>query len=188
MVANVGCLELEPGAPNVIPGRASIVVEFRACETASLDAAAAGLRALAQRMTAEEDCTFVMERISRKPVIRFDPRMCEAVERSLPRTGRPMGSMMSYAGHDASVLGLNVPTGMVFVPSTGGISHAPEESTPPRTSSSSAARRCLRRSWRSTAPVPRPPPPLTSDRGALPTGRRRPYGPAVLAESGQGNV
>ncbi len=130
MVANVGCLELEPGAPNVIPGRASIVVEFRACETASLDAAAAGLRALARRMTAEEDCTFVMERISRKPVIRFDPRMCEAVERSCRRTGRPMDSMMSYAGHDASVLGLNVPTGMVFVPSTGGISHAPEESTP----------------------------------------------------------
>ena len=47
--------------------------------------------------------------------------MCEAVERSCRRTGRPMGSMMSYAGHDASVLGLNVRTGMVFVPSTGGI-------------------------------------------------------------------
>ncbi len=131
MVANVGCLEFLPGSPNVIPGRASLVVEFRACETASLEAAAAGLRALAFQTASEEGCSVTMERISRKPVIRFDPEMCETIERSCRGTGRPMDRMMSYAGHDASVMGLNVPTGMVFVPSTGGISHAPEESTPP---------------------------------------------------------
>jgi N-carbamoyl-L-amino-acid hydrolase len=39
---------------------------------------------------------------------------------------------MSYAGHDASALDGRVPTGMMFVPSTDGVSHSPEESSPQR--------------------------------------------------------
>jgi allantoate deiminase len=35
----------------------------------------------------------------------------------------------SGAGHDAMVIGRYVPTGMLFVPSGGGISHSPEEFT-----------------------------------------------------------
>jgi acetylornithine deacetylase/succinyl-diaminopimelate desuccinylase-like protein len=37
--------------------------------------------------------------------------------------------MWSGAGHDAMVIGTHVPTGMVFVPSRGGISHSPREHT-----------------------------------------------------------
>ena len=33
------------------------------------------------------------------------------------------------AGHDAQVIGLKVPTGMIFVPSRKGISHSPDEFT-----------------------------------------------------------
>ena len=37
--------------------------------------------------------------------------------------------MNSGAGHDAQVIGLKVPTGMIFVPSRKGISHSPDEFT-----------------------------------------------------------
>ena len=45
------------------------------------------------------------------------------------RRSVPTGRLTSYAGHDASVLSAKVPTAMLFVPSTGGISHAPAEHT-----------------------------------------------------------
>lgn len=130
MVANVGSVELLPGAPNVIPGQASLTAEFRAPSMEMLDRAAAELISLARQIAAEEGCSAASERISRKPVTRFDARMRDLVERSCQQTGHPAGRLMSYAGHDASVIGGCVPAGMIFVPSTGGISHAPEESTP----------------------------------------------------------
>jgi allantoate deiminase len=37
--------------------------------------------------------------------------------------------MVSGAGHDAMIMAGFAPTGLVFVPSRGGISHAPEEWT-----------------------------------------------------------
>jgi allantoate deiminase len=37
--------------------------------------------------------------------------------------------MVSGAGHDAMIMADFAPTGLVFVPSRGGISHAPEEWT-----------------------------------------------------------
>ncbi len=39
--------------------------------------------------------------------------------------------MPSGAGHDAQSLAAICPLGMIFVPSRGGISHAPEEYTSP---------------------------------------------------------
>jgi acetylornithine deacetylase/succinyl-diaminopimelate desuccinylase-like protein len=39
--------------------------------------------------------------------------------------------MPSGAGHDAMVLAHHVPSAMLFVPSRGGLSHSPDEYTPP---------------------------------------------------------
>jgi allantoate deiminase len=39
--------------------------------------------------------------------------------------------IVSGAYHDAMVLGTEVPMGMIFVPSVGGISHSPNEFTNP---------------------------------------------------------
>ncbi len=131
MVVTVGCLDLVPGAPNVIPGTATMTIEFRADDQATLDAAGAQLHTLVSRVSAAERCSATVTRISRKPVVRFNKRVRDLVESACARTSRLTGQLMSYAGHDASVLSSCVPTGMLFVPSTGGISHAPQESTPP---------------------------------------------------------
>jgi N-carbamoyl-L-amino-acid hydrolase len=40
--------------------------------------------------------------------------------------------MPSGAGHDAQEIARIAPTGMIFVPSVGGISHAPQEFTSPK--------------------------------------------------------
>jgi len=38
-------------------------------------------------------------------------------------------TMSSWAGHDAKILAAAVPSGMIFVPSAGGVSHSPRERT-----------------------------------------------------------
>ncbi|WP_066944548.1 Zn-dependent hydrolase [Microtetraspora fusca] len=132
MVANVGCVEVLPGAPNVIPGAARLVVELRAAGRAALDACAERLRAHAARVAREEGCVAVVEVLSRKPEARFDPALCDHLEKVCKRLGVTHDRLVSYAGHDAGVLSRHVPTAMLFVPSSSGVSHAPAEHTPDR--------------------------------------------------------
>lgn len=95
-----------------------------------LDTVGAGLSALASTITQQERCHATVDRISRKPVVAFDPMMRDLIEEVCIGTGSPTGRMWSFAGHDASVLGTHVPAGMMYALITGGISHAPEEFTP----------------------------------------------------------
>jgi len=55
--------------------------------------------------------------------------MMAALERACQSLSSRVTKLASGAGHDASVMSRHVPTGMLFVPSMGGISHAPEENT-----------------------------------------------------------
>ena len=56
--------------------------------------------------------------------------MRDAVVRAIERCGHPPLTLPSWAGHDAGVMSRYVPAGMIFVVSTGGLSHSPEERTP----------------------------------------------------------
>ncbi|GAB1818983.1 M20/M25/M40 family metallo-hydrolase [Herbidospora sp. RD11066] len=132
MVANVGCVDVQPGAPNVVPGQARLVVEFRAATRAALDHAAAQLSACADDAARAERCTATVTPLSSKPEARFDPGLRELLAGVCAALGAPTTHLMSFAGHDAGVLSRHVPTAMLFVPSTAGISHAPAEHTPDR--------------------------------------------------------
>ena len=52
-----------------------------------------------------------------------------ALEQVCRELGRRPAKLSSGAGHDAAVLSRHVPTGMLFVPSVGGLSHSPRETT-----------------------------------------------------------
>jgi len=60
MVGNIGELRLLPGAPNVVPGEARLVVELRAARRATLDSAAAALREAAAGAAGGFGCSFGM--------------------------------------------------------------------------------------------------------------------------------
>jgi N-carbamoyl-L-amino-acid hydrolase len=130
MVVTVGFIEFVPGAPNVIPGEARLVVEWRSGSERALGEVAVALRAAADEAAVAEGCTCDVVRISAKPVTIFDARLCEVLERGCGRAGGTRSRLFSYAGHDASVLAGRVPTAMIFVPSTAGLSHNPKEDTP----------------------------------------------------------
>jgi beta-ureidopropionase / N-carbamoyl-L-amino-acid hydrolase len=132
VVANVGCVDVWPGAPNVIPGRARIIVEFRAASDAALESARLQLTGMAGQIAAAERCTVRIEQLSAIPVTRFDRDLCDLLNRVCRAGGAPTTHLPSYAGHDAGPVSHVLPAAMLFVPSEDGISHSPREHTPDR--------------------------------------------------------
>ena len=63
-----------------------------------------------------------------KPAL-TDPLLRDSIEKTARDLGLSTKRMQSGAGHDAQDMALIAPTGMIFVPSQGGISHSPEEFT-----------------------------------------------------------
>jgi allantoate deiminase len=117
-VATLGRLDVEPGAENVIPARATASIDARAPDRERLDSLVAA--------------------IGFEPMLRTEPAAMDAVvktvlQEELERRGLPSPELVSGAGHDAGVLaGAGVRCGMLFVRSgAGGISHAPEEWSEP---------------------------------------------------------
>jgi N-carbamoyl-L-amino-acid hydrolase len=59
----------------------------------------------------------------------MDATLIDLLEQACRDTGREPARLSSGAGHDAAVLSRHIPSGMLFVPSVGGVSHAPSEAT-----------------------------------------------------------
>jgi N-carbamoyl-L-amino-acid hydrolase len=128
-VANVGKIELEPGAFNVVPGRARVAMECRSLDGRQLDALADALLARARAEAAARGLVVEVRRVGRWDPTVTDPRVRAAISRAATELGLSSMELPSGAGHDAQVLARRVPSGMVFVPSAGGISHHPSEHT-----------------------------------------------------------
>ncbi len=129
-VATVGRLQAHPGAPNVIPGRVDASLEIRDLETAKIDAVFAAIQAGIPAIEAATGTSFDFRYVSaaNEPAL-TDPRMRDIIRASAKARGYSTLDMPSGAGHDAQDMVDLGPTGMIFVPSKDGISHAPEEFT-----------------------------------------------------------
>jgi hydantoinase/carbamoylase family amidase len=131
MTANVGKLMVEPGGFNVIPGVAEFTVDVRSPTTEGFERAEAFVRDTVKRVAAEENLGVEVSVTHRKPPVALDQSLQEALVAAAEAEGASYRRMPSGAGHDAMVLAHHVPAAMVFVPSRGGISHSPDEYTPP---------------------------------------------------------
>ncbi|MFD7921692.1 M20/M25/M40 family metallo-hydrolase [Streptomyces sp. NPDC059740] len=130
IIGNIGACTFSPGAANVVPGEATLQLEVRATTEDLLQQLRTRIRRDFAALAEEEGCTCEIRRISAKPVAAFDPEIVETVEKVCRAASDRVAPMASYAGHDASVMSTRVPTGMLFVPSTSGISHNVLEHTP----------------------------------------------------------
>jgi N-carbamoyl-L-amino-acid hydrolase len=128
-VATVGRLELEPGAFNVIPGRARLALEFRAGEANRLDAMEAAIVGLAQRVADEHGLAVETEAAGDWEPTPLDEGVRAAIARAADALGLSTLKLPSGAGHDAQALATVTPSGMLFVPSRGGVSHQSAEHT-----------------------------------------------------------
>ena len=122
-VWNIGAIDFEPGAANVVPRRASLTVEFRDTSTAVLDTLAARVAKLAAEAARDLGVTATVE-----PTAAIEPAlMDDALAAHLAAAATDFGidfmHMPSGAGHDAMMIARHLPSAMLFVPSIGGRSH-----------------------------------------------------------------
>ncbi|MCP5156421.1 MAG: Zn-dependent hydrolase [Ectothiorhodospiraceae bacterium] len=128
-VATVGRIELTPNLVNVIPNRAVMTVDLRNTDEEKLKAAEARLLAHLDRLVEREGVKITRRSLARFEPVAFDPGVVAMVEETARALGHSVRRMPSGAGHDAQAFAPNCPTGMVFVPSVGGISHNVREHT-----------------------------------------------------------
>jgi N-carbamoyl-L-amino-acid hydrolase len=123
----IGHVELKPGYAHTIPGEADFTLVGR-------DMSEEVMKKLA------ESCDKVLSSIARKHRLKFEynqmswlsPRYCstdimDSIERTTKELDYSYKLMPSGAGHDAQFFTDVTPTGMIFIPSVGGVSHAPDE-------------------------------------------------------------
>lgn len=127
-VWNIGVVQVEPGAANVVPALATMVVEFRDLDASVLERMLAGLR---ERVTAagRGPVEVAMEVFASIEPAPMDKRLAAAIEQASQAEGEAPLTMPSGAGHDAMVLSRVVPSAMLFIPSIGGRSHDIAEDT-----------------------------------------------------------
>ena len=130
-VATVGRIQAEPGAPNVIPGKATLSLEIRDLSMAKIEEVFRQLASRAEALGQEAGARFTFERFYVSEAAPTAPEIQDLVENAAATLGLSSMRMPSGAGHDAQSMAHVCPMGMVFVPSVKGISHAPEEYTAP---------------------------------------------------------
>ena len=131
-VATVGKINAEPGAPNVIPGRVTLTLEIRDLHADKMQSLFAAVEAEAKRIADARGTPIRFDEVdlSLTPAP-TDERLRKLVESAAASLGLSHRRMPSGAGHDAQDMAHVAPMGMIFVPSLGGISHAPREFTAP---------------------------------------------------------
>jgi N-carbamoyl-L-amino-acid hydrolase len=131
-VATVGKIKAFPGAPNVIPGRVEFSLEIRDLDAEKIEYVYQTVKKEALEVAKARGVKISIKTsnvdIHPAPT---DLTLRSLIEQSTKELGLTYQYMPSGAGHDAQDMAPITPTGMIFVPSRGGISHAPQEYTAP---------------------------------------------------------
>lgn len=130
-VATVGRIAAEPGAPNVIPGRVTLSLEVRDLDAAKMDQVFGEIQRAAETIGRETATTFEFQLFYTSHAAPTDEALRLLIEEAAAGLRFSTQRMPSGAGHDAQSIALLAPVAMIFVPSVGGISHAPRELTHP---------------------------------------------------------
>jgi N-carbamoyl-L-amino-acid hydrolase len=128
-VGTVGRIEVEPNSPNVIPGRATLSVEFRDLSEPVLRELGDAIKTRGAAIAKDTGTTIAFTLASTNPPAMATSGIQAAIGRAAESAGLKTMRLPSGAGHDAQQMALLCPMGMIFVPSVGGISHSPKELT-----------------------------------------------------------
>jgi len=131
-VGTIGRLSALPGVPNVIPGKVVCSLEIRDLDNAKIERLFGAIRAEAAKIAEATGTTFSYAITHDSKSALTDPRVQKAVETSARDAGLTSRYLPSGAGHDAQHMARICPSGMIFIPSKDGISHAPREYSAPQ--------------------------------------------------------
>ncbi|WP_414476327.1 hydantoinase/carbamoylase family amidase [Microvirga sp. M2] len=129
-VWTVGKIELDPGAPSIIPGGAEMLFQFRDESLVQLERFERELVGLIEKLNAAGPCEYELHIVDKAVPKVMDPSLQNHLEAAAERfaPGKAV-RMPSGAMHDAQIFAKRLSASMLFVPSIGGISHHWTENT-----------------------------------------------------------
>src|SRR5919108_4995523 len=117
----VGRFEVTPNSPNTVPGGVLFTIDLRPPDADVLSRLGDRVEPVC-RTHAKRCGVTVVETLNSPPVV-FDPLIRNMLRNAATRQGLPHMDMVSGATHDAKYMAELCPSGMLFVPCQGGISH-----------------------------------------------------------------
>jgi beta-ureidopropionase / N-carbamoyl-L-amino-acid hydrolase len=126
-VGTVGYMKAQPGAINVIPGRAEFPVELRDLDTAKIDHIWEAIQARFKQIDKEENVETHCELLEENAPARSEAAIQNAIRDAAKALGLATMDLPSAAVQDSQQIAKIAPIGMIFVPSRDGISHSPKE-------------------------------------------------------------
>lgn len=124
---NCGSVEVHPGAFNVVPESAHLMVEVRHPDTTVLLDMETLLVEIAKECAALYYLDVTTARVIHRAAAAMSGPMLKLAEAVCKRLDLSCTRLVSYSGHDAQMLANFTPSLMIFIPSVAGISHSPKE-------------------------------------------------------------
>lgn len=121
----VGLMQVTPNAPSVVPEEVLFSIDLRHPDNAVVDRMDAAIRRIVEDN--QRPCTAQLRQIQHSPSLTFPQAMRTALAEAAGALGIACMDVYSAAGHDSRQLHSVCPTGMIFVPCRGGVSHNPQE-------------------------------------------------------------
>jgi beta-ureidopropionase / N-carbamoyl-L-amino-acid hydrolase len=137
-VATVGKIQTIPGAYNIVSGKVILGLDVRDLEESRIEMLFGKMKDEAQKIGQASGTKFSFQQvIDDKPAL-CDPRLQQIIENSAKQLDLTTKSLPSGATHDAQSIGRLAPMAVIFIPSIGGVSHAPQEFSRPQDISNGA--------------------------------------------------
>lgn len=130
-VVTVGSIAVRPNSPNTIPGQATFTIDSRHPDEAVLSRLFDDIESACHAVADDAGLGLDMEITSQRKAVAFDENCVSQIRAAADLCDHSHRDIYSGAGHDACNLALVAPTGMIFVPCEGGISHNPAENATP---------------------------------------------------------
>ncbi len=126
----IGRVDVSPGSPNTVPGKAVFTIDMRHPVDAVLEAHEKKLHEIVAAKATP--CSAKIERVTNVAPTDFDPKVIDLVRAKANALKLSNMDMPSGAGHDAMHIAKLCPAGMIFVPCERGISHNEIENATPQ--------------------------------------------------------
>ncbi|WP_042224436.1 M20 family metallo-hydrolase [Oceanobacillus manasiensis] len=126
-VATVGKLHVEPNGVNVIPGKVSLYVDIRDIHKEPRDKLIEKIKQTGEEIAANHGTTVAYYETMRVSPVPIEEKTQELMEEAIRSQGLTPSCLPSGAGHDAMVVGEEIPVAMLFTKSVNGVSHHPDE-------------------------------------------------------------
>ena len=131
VTGTVDRLDMEPNAPGMVPGTVRLTIDLRGMSDAPLRAIAADIAGRAAAIATGTGTSITIAEPSRRAPVATTGALREAIERAAASLRLKTAPLASGLPHDAQRIARLAPMGMIFVPSAGGVTHAPDEQTSP---------------------------------------------------------